>query len=491
MKQFLLFVGFLWNVSAYSQSLPVIDGNFEGETIWGSPVGIDECCDPQVPGTSDVLNAWFVKNADNIYVGIKRFTTGSGTASYSLRLDLDCGTPTIDAGITFGWNAIGSNCTSNMPLTLEWGNKSFSLGNAIQGSPTIAAATCQDAGTYAEFSVNMQTVISKLLEWGAINPCACNCGSIKIMDIVSLAGGSFSSAEKDVYSSFTLDYSAKVNNCPVADFTARQTAVCLLNTNVFDAGISSDTYPLDDVLTYSWTFGDGTSATGKVANKSWSVAGVYPVVLTVKDKFGCTSTKTINITVNNILCGPLPVNLLSFSAVYNEQTVTLHWQSANEENFSHYEIERSTDGRNFSPIAIYFGNNNATGSIYKYRDKLIRENNTGVLFYRLNMHNTDGSSRYSNIVVIKIKDAQKKGLQIIPNPSNGKQMNIAMIFPSSGIASIQISDSQGKIVHKQNSMMQEGRNVIQCTPESELKPGIYILSVYSNIQNFVEKLIVQ
>lgn len=491
MKKFLLFVGFLWNVSAYSQSLPVIDGNFEGETIWGSPVGIDECCDPQVPGTSDVLNAWFVKNADNIYVGIKRFTTGSGTASYSLRFDLDCGTPSIDAGITFGWNAIGSNCTSNMPLTLEWGNKSFSLGNAIQGSPTIAAATCQNAGTYAEFSVNMQTVISKLLEWGAINPCACNCGSIKIMDIVSLAGGSFNSAEKDIYTSFTLDYSAKVNNCPVADFTARQTAVCLLNTNVFDAGISSDTYPLDDVLTYSWTFGDGTSATGKVANKSWSVAGIYPVVLTAKDKFGCTSTKTINITVNNILCGPLPVKLLSFSAVYHEQAVTLNWQTANEENFSHYEIERSADGRNFSQVAVHFGSNNSTAADYKYKDKTIPENHAGILFYRLNMHNEDGTSRYSNTIVIKIKDASKKGLQIMPNPSNGKQMNIAMNFPSNGIATLQLSDSQGKIVYQQKVIVQQGRNFIPCTPAHALIPGVYILSVYSNIQNFVEKLIVQ
>lgn len=491
MKQFLLFVGFLWNVSAYSQSLPVIDGNFDGETIWGTPVGIDECCDPQVPGTSDLLNAWFVKNADDIYVGMKRFTTGSGTASYSLRLDLNCGTPSVDAGITFGWNAIGSNCTASIPLTLEWGNKSFSLGNAIQGSPSIPGATCTSAGTYAEFSVNMQTVISKLIEWGAINPCACNCGSVKIIDIVSLAGGSFGSAEKDVYTTFTLVYSAKVNDCPVADFTARQTSVCLLNTNVFDAGISTDTYPLTDVLSYSWTFGDGTSATGKVVNKSWSAGGIYPVVLTAKDQFGCTSTKTMNITVSNTLCAPLAVSLLSFSAVFIEQAVTLNWQSSYEENFSHYEIERSADGRNFSGIAIYFGSNNVSGAEYKYRDKNIPENNAGIFYYRLKMMNEDGTSKYSHIIAIKLKDTKNKGLQIMPNPANGKEMNVAFQSATGGVASLQILNSEGKIVYQQNYNMQPGRNFIQCTPNQVLKPGVYILRVFSSNQYYFDKLIVQ
>jgi DNA/RNA endonuclease G (NUC1) len=75
----------------------------------------------------------------------------------------------------------------------------------------------------------------------------------------------------------------------------------------FDASASSDA----DVgrtdlggrtegLTYTWTFGDGTSATGRVVTKTFAVDGNYSVTLTVSDVFGWPATSTSSVAVANV-----------------------------------------------------------------------------------------------------------------------------------------------------------------------------------------------
>ncbi len=54
-----------------------------------------------------------------------------------------------------------------------------------------------------------------------------------------------------------------------------------------------------EALTYSWNFGDGTTATGAVANKSFAAGGTYTATLTVTDVFGWPSTSTMTVVVES------------------------------------------------------------------------------------------------------------------------------------------------------------------------------------------------
>ena len=62
----------------------------------------------------------------------------------------------------------------------------------------------------------------------------------------------------------------------------------------FDGSGSSSN---EDITTYSWTFGDGTTAEGAVIEHAYTTAGSYDVILTVTDANGQSANASINVTI--------------------------------------------------------------------------------------------------------------------------------------------------------------------------------------------------
>lgn len=88
---------------------------------------------------------------------------------------------------------------------------------------------------------------------------------------------------------YTLDFGATggtPNLLPTASFTDS----CTTLTCTFNGSASADTD--GSISSYSWNFGDGTSATGATASKTYSAGGTYSVTLTVTDNVGATGTQT-------------------------------------------------------------------------------------------------------------------------------------------------------------------------------------------------------
>jgi hypothetical protein len=65
-------------------------------------------------------------------------------------------------------------------------------------------------------------------------------------------------------------------------------------TSAFDGSLSSG---WNQITLYTWTFGDGTSGSGRSVNHTYSQPGTYQVTLTVKTKDG-TATRTTSIVAN-------------------------------------------------------------------------------------------------------------------------------------------------------------------------------------------------
>ena len=97
------------------------------------------------------------------------------------------------------------------------------------------------------------------------------------------------------------------NQVPVASFTTTLSPLAA----AFDASGSTD--PDGSVASYSWSFGDGKTGTGKTPSHTYGAAGVYQVKLTVTDNQGATGSITTPVTVAAAPNQP-PTSLFTFAA---------------------------------------------------------------------------------------------------------------------------------------------------------------------------------
>lgn len=121
-----------------------------------------------------------------------------------------------------------------------------------------------------------------------------------------------------------------------------------------------------------------------------------------------------NITIP--FSAPLPVTLISFEAsVSSACKAKLQWQAGKEDNFSHYDIETSSDGVNF----VYVDKVMAAGSGNKY---VYEYNNAkeGKHFFRLILRDLDNQFEYSPVVMVYIDCEAKRNLKVYPTASNNK-----------------------------------------------------------------------
>jgi PKD repeat protein/uncharacterized cupredoxin-like copper-binding protein len=86
-----------------------------------------------------------------------------------------------------------------------------------------------------------------------------------------------------------------VNQKPVA-MAGADRLLQIGEASTFDG---SGSYDLDGVImSYSWSFGDGQTASGAIVTHSYTLAGRYVATLTVTDDDGATGTDSVAVTVN-------------------------------------------------------------------------------------------------------------------------------------------------------------------------------------------------
>lgn len=106
--------------------------------------------------------------------------------------------------------------------------------------------------------------------------------------------------------------------------------------------------------------------------------------------------------------GALPVRLLNFTGVNNNESVIVKWNVSEEKNVKQYEVEWSSDNRNFEKIAEIIALNKSAYSAL-HNNPLSGKN-----YYRLKIVDADGSFIYSNIITI---DTKTSDIRIYPNPA--------------------------------------------------------------------------
>ena len=182
----------------------------------------------------------------------------------------------------------------------------------------------------------------------------------------------------------------------------------------------------------------------------------------------------------NNLCptSTLPVDLIAFTAEpLGNKNALLQWTTASEINNSHFDVERSYNGRTFEAIGKVSGNGNSQHQIeYSYTDASVSKVQNTV-YYRLKQVDFDGAYEYSDIRVVRF-DAVGNDMQLVayPNPMND-ELNVMLSLPSGEKYQLQVTNPQGALVHQKNHVFSSGLHTLDL---SQRNSGVYIIEVISD-----------
>jgi IgA Peptidase M64/Secretion system C-terminal sorting domain len=205
---------------------------------------------------------------------------------------------------------------------------------------------------------------------------------------------------------------------PIYSYLPSSTNITVNTTTNFSTDL---TLPIPNTLATEWKLNGNTIATGVDnidLNPATLPAGNSTLTIFVTDNTplsrsyrpasGYVFSQTWNITR-----GALPLEWLNFEAKREQNHALLTWQTAQEQNVSHFEVQRSYDGKNFQSIGFVKANNLLTKSDYRFTDNSSLK---GATYYRIQQFDTDKKSTFSPIRTLEKSD--KFYYNISPNPAS-------------------------------------------------------------------------
>ncbi len=110
----------------------------------------------------------------------------------------------------------------------------------------------------------------------------------------------------------------------------------------------------------------------------------------------------------------LPIAINSFNGSLIKNVATLKWTTLTEINAKEFQVEHSLNGTNFRTIGYVPAKNNLNGASYSFDHPAITSGNN---YYKLKLIDKDGSSKFSNIILVNKGIYPAIGINIFPNPS--------------------------------------------------------------------------
>lgn len=182
----------------------------------------------------------------------------------------------------------------------------------------------------------------------------------------------------------------------------------------------------------------------------------------------------VSVNFNNTV---FPVQLFGFDAKLASESVQLRWEAANEESFSHYEIQRQSHKTNtFEPFAVIAGEGLPVYLAWDHTPQI------GNNIYRLVMHDLDGGVAYSDHVAVNFEPTevlrihQPDGIQAVELTWSGESTE----------STVTLLDITGREVMQKEQNLLAGQKHLVNIPG--LSSGYYLIEVKWRA-NSVRKLI--
>lgn len=168
----------------------------------------------------------------------------------------------------------------------------------------------------------------------------------------------------------------------------------------------------------------------------------------------------------------MPVTFTSVKATPKNTTVAVEWKVENQSNMQQYEVEKSTNGIEFTKVATVIANNNVA-AVYNWTDENpVSANN----YYRIRSVDINGATAYTSIVKAEIGIAAAQ-FKIYPNPAVDAKVFIELNNTPTGIYYARLLNPLGQVIVSQKIIHQAGTSTETINWNSAAAKGIYHLEI--------------
>jgi gliding motility-associated-like protein len=341
-------------------------------------------------------------------------TNGGSTPTYQWQLN---GSNISGAtGATYTTSALSSNstvtaimtssistCLSGSPAT---SNAINVIVNSVPNNPgAISGSTAICMNSNQVYSISAVTGATSYTWVVTGNLSASVSSTTNVLNIT--ASNSAGSGTITVYannvcgtsvSSSSITVTVSNTPAPTASFTVTGNNVCLTNAGITFTSTSSPNVTTNSPIgLYSWTFGDGNSASTTNASNTYLSSGDFDAILTIQDGNQCTSSYSSRITVS-------PVSVAGAASAAN---ATICDGSSTSVSLTGYtgniQWQSSTDGTNWSNVTGATSANLTTGNL------------TTTTYYKAIVTSGACSSATSGVVTVTVSPTPTATLASVAN----------------------------------------------------------------------------
>jgi len=273
-----------------------------------------------------------------------------------------------------------------------------------------------------------------------------------------------------------------LDSMPLKADAGKDTSIANVGDSVF---IGSLTNGLTGVKWYDASGNEITSKAGVPGFFAKPTASTFYVIEQMV--CGYYSRDTVNVTV-----GTVPLKFINYSVSIpllggvRGGSIENTWQTANETNVSHFNIQRSTNGKDFKTIGKLAAQNKIANEYNFLDNELPTTTDQLTIHYRIESVDFDGRKQYTETRTLNLKHQTLNGVSIYPNPTNGI-INIKLGLNKNETYLIKVTDIYGKIVTEKTT------NEITTTLNINGAKGYYFVSIYNKVtgKQQVEKVLLQ
>lgn len=167
------------------------------------------------------------------------------------------------------------------------------------------------------------------------------------------------------------------------------------------------------------------------------------------------------------------VRLSSFDVSANNNICKLHWKTVCYLQYANFEIQKSTDGTDYTTINSFTADRLRCLQPFNFVDSVL--SNQGNIFYRVNVGNLDGTFYHSVVRRVFLREKGFDLVSVYPTITTNA-FNFSVTNVENEIFGAMVVDQRGIIVKEQKHQAPKGLSYYNFSVDN-LPSGFYLLQV--------------